>query len=129
MSKVQNFPQLTPYYSGVKFYTSELSVLCVIFQVWYIVFCSESIECFLGTFSKFFFELPLTIPVALIITGTIVHFRFHIRCISTYKLLYFNLFFLLHNISVCGLWRIHEFISDGGSMRLSLAKGTCICYL
>jgi hypothetical protein len=30
--------------------------------------------------------------VAPIITGIIVHFRFHIRCISIHKLLYFNLF-------------------------------------
>ena len=55
-------------------------------------FCSESIECFPGTVSKFFFKLLVTIPVAPIITGTIVHFRFHIRCISIDKLLYFNYF-------------------------------------
>ena len=56
------------------------------------VFCSKSIECFPGIVSKFFFKLLVTIPVAPIITGTIVHFRFHIRCISVHKLLYFNLF-------------------------------------
>jgi hypothetical protein len=28
--------------------------------------------------------------VAAIITGVVIHFRFHIRCISIYKLLYFN---------------------------------------
>ena len=56
------------------------------------VFCSESIECFPGTASKFFLKLLITIPVAPITTGIIVHFRFHIRCISTQKLLYFNLF-------------------------------------
>ena len=56
------------------------------------IFCSESIECFPGTVSKFFLQLLVTIPVAPIITGTIVHFRFHIRCISTHKLLYFNFF-------------------------------------
>ena len=53
------------------------------------VFCSESIECFPGTTSKFFLKLLVTIPVAPIITGIIVHFRFHIRCISIHKLLYF----------------------------------------
>ena len=37
-------------------------------------------------------RLLVTIPVALVITGIIVHFRFHIRCISIHKLLYFNLF-------------------------------------
>jgi hypothetical protein len=30
--------------------------------------------------------------VAPIITGIIVHFRFHIRCISIHKLLYYNFF-------------------------------------
>ena len=44
------------------------------------VFCSESIECFPGTASKFFLKLFVTIPMAPIITGIIVHFRFHIRC-------------------------------------------------
>ena len=57
------------------------------------VFCGESIECFPGTVSKFFFKLLVTVPVAPVITGTIVHFRFHIRCISIHKLLYFNFFF------------------------------------
>ena len=56
------------------------------------VFCSESIKCFPGIVSKFFFKLLVTNPVAPIITGTIVHFRFHIRCISIHKLLYFNFF-------------------------------------
>ena len=54
------------------------------------VFCSESIECFPGTASKFFLKLLVTIPVAPIMTGIIKHFRFHIRCISIHKLLYFN---------------------------------------
>ena len=56
------------------------------------VFCSESIECFPGTASKFSLKLLVTIPVAPTITGIIVHFRFHIRCISIHKLLYFNFF-------------------------------------
>ena len=56
------------------------------------VFCSESIECFPGIVSKFFFKLLVTIPVAPIITGTIVHFWFQIRCISIHILLYFNFF-------------------------------------
>jgi len=45
------------------------------------VFCSESIESFPGIGSKFFLKLPVTIPVAPIITGIIVHFRFHDRFI------------------------------------------------
>ena len=56
------------------------------------VICSESIEWFPGIVSKFFFKLLVTIPVASIITGTTVHFRFHIRFISIHKLLYFNFF-------------------------------------
>jgi hypothetical protein len=56
------------------------------------VFCSESIECFPGTASKFFLKLLVTISVAPIITGIIVHFRFQIRCVSIHKLLYFNFF-------------------------------------
>jgi len=56
------------------------------------VFCSESIEWFPGTASKFFLKLLVTIPVAPIIAGIIVHFSFHIRCISIHKLLYFKFF-------------------------------------
>ena len=56
------------------------------------VFCSESIEFFPGIVSKFFFKHLVTIPVAPFITGTIVQFRFHVRCISIHKLLYFNFF-------------------------------------
>ena len=56
------------------------------------VFCNESIEYFPGTASKFFLKLLVTIPVAPIIIGIIVPFRFHIRCISIHKLLHFNFF-------------------------------------
>jgi len=42
------------------------------------VFCSESTECFPGTASKIFLKLLVPIAVAPIITGIIVHFRFHI---------------------------------------------------
>ena len=56
------------------------------------VFCRESIECLFGTASKIFLKLLVTIPVVPVITGTIVHFRFHIRCISIHKLLHFNFF-------------------------------------
>ena len=45
--------------------------------------------------SKFFFKLLVTIPVAPIITGIILHFRFHIRCISIHKLLYFNFIIII----------------------------------
>jgi len=69
---------------------STLPIMCDVPSI--AAFCSEFIECFPGTASKFFLKLLVTIPVAPIITGTIVHFRFHIRCISTPKLLYFNFF-------------------------------------
>ena len=56
------------------------------------VFYSESIECFPVRASKFFLKFLVTIPVAPIITGIIVHFRFRIHCISIHKLLHFNFF-------------------------------------
>jgi len=69
---------------------STFRVMCFVPGI--AVFCSESIECFPSTTSKFFLKLLDTIPVAPFITGIIVHFRFHIRCISIHELLYFNLF-------------------------------------
>ena len=61
------------------------------------VFCSESIEWFPGTASKFFLKLLVTNPVAAIITGIIVHFRFHILLLlpllSLLPLLFFCFFF------------------------------------
>ena len=69
---------------------STFSIICDVTST--TVFCSESIECFPGTASKFFLKLLVTIPMAPIITGTIAHLRFHIRCISIHKLLYFNFF-------------------------------------
>jgi len=51
------------------------------------VFCSESIECFPGTASKSFLKFHVTIAMAPMITGTIVHFRLHIRFISILLLL------------------------------------------
>jgi hypothetical protein len=59
------------------------------------VFCSESIERLTGTASKFVLKILVTNSVAPIIAGINVHFRFHVRCISIHKLLYFNLLLLL----------------------------------
>jgi hypothetical protein len=42
------------------------------------VFCSKSIECFPGIESRFFLKFFVTILVAPIITGIIVHFRFQV---------------------------------------------------
>ena len=65
---------------------------CYVWCSKYSCLCSESIECFPGTASKFFLKLLITIPLAPVITGVIVHFRFRIHCISLHKLLYFNFF-------------------------------------
>ena len=50
------------------------------------VFYSEAIECFPGMASKFFFKTFVTIPVAQVTTGVIIHFVFHIHCISILSL-------------------------------------------
>ena len=80
------FPQLRLQAS----HCSTFRIMCDVPSI--AVFCSESVGCFPGTVSKFFLKLLVTIPVAPIITGTNVHFRFHIRCMSIHKLLYFNFF-------------------------------------
>ena len=73
----------------LRFQASHCSTFLIMCDVPSIaVFCSKSIECFPGIASKFFPKLLVTIPVAPIITGTIVHFRFHIRCISIHPVLY-----------------------------------------
>ena len=56
--------------------------------------CSESIQCFPSVASKCFLKSFVSIPVAPIITGIILHFMFHIRCISIHKRLYFSYFLL-----------------------------------
>ena len=71
-------------------YWSTFRIMCDVPST--AVFCNESMECFPGTVSKSFLKLLITIPVAPIITGKIVHFMFHIHCISIRKLLYFNFF-------------------------------------
>ena len=61
------------------------------------VFCSESFECFPGMAFRTFFESPVAIPVAPIITGVIIHFMLHIPRLSAHKLLYFSFF----SASIC----------------------------
>jgi hypothetical protein len=56
------------------------------------VFCGKPAECFTVMAYKCFLKPFVTIPVAPFITSIIIHFRFHIRCMSTYKLSYFSLF-------------------------------------
>ena len=81
------------------------------------VFCNESIECFPGRASKFFLKLLVTIPVAPIIIGIIVHFRFHIRCISIHKLLYFNLLQRSTVFTVVQRLRLISFNNKGEKQR------------
>jgi len=50
---------------------------------------------------QIFPKLLVTIPVAPVITGIIVHFSFHIRCISIHKLLYLLLLLLLYCCCCC----------------------------
>jgi hypothetical protein len=56
------------------------------------VVCGESIECFPGMAFKSVFKPFGTIPVAPFIMGIIIHFMFHIRCISEHKIMYFSSF-------------------------------------
>ena len=77
----------------LKFQVSNRSTFRIMCAVPYTaVFSSESIECFPVRVSKFFFKIPFTIPVAPIITGTIVHFRLDILSTSIQNILYFNSF-------------------------------------
>ena len=71
-------------------YCSTFRIMCDVPSI--AVFFSESIECFPGIASKIFHKHLVTIPVAPVITGIILHFRFHIHCISIPELLYFNFF-------------------------------------
>ena len=64
---------------------STVHIMCHVPSVF--VFCSESIECFPGTASKFFLKHFVTNLMAPVITGIILHFWFHIHCISIHKLL------------------------------------------
>jgi hypothetical protein len=46
------------------------------------VFCSESIECFPGMASKYFFKTFVSIPVAPATTCMVINFMLHIYCTS-----------------------------------------------
>ena len=54
------------------------------------VFCSESIECFPGTVSKFFFKLLVTIPVAPIIIIIIIIIRYGCLLSQAFSSWYFS---------------------------------------
>ena len=56
-------------------------------------FCTESIECFPGMTFKTLFRHFVAFPVSPVITGVIINFLFHSRCISKHKPWYFSFFF------------------------------------
>jgi hypothetical protein len=76
--------------------TAQASSFRLIFYILYMmfqvisVFCSESVDCFPGVASKIFLTRFVTVPVAPVLTGIILHFRLHIHYISLHKLLYFS---------------------------------------
>jgi len=74
--------------------TALLSVLCVVLQI-LPSFVVNLLNVFLVWFQIFSLKSSVTIPVAPVITGIILHFRFHVRCISIHKVLYIS-FFPLH---------------------------------
>jgi hypothetical protein len=91
----RRFPPLRPQVSD----RSTFRIVCGVPSI--AVFCNECIECFPGMASKVFLKPFVTIAVAQVVTGIIIHFVFHIRCTSIHKLLYFSFFFAsfsLHNL-------------------------------
>jgi len=62
--------------------------------------------------SKFFFKHFVTIPVYPITTGIIMHFMFHIRCISIHQLLtsFFSAFFCVTYLSADNTTSIHTHV-------------------
>ena len=56
----------------------------------------------------FFFQPFFTIPVALIITGVILHFGSHILLISMHKLLYFSFFSVSFCTNLCWYFHIYQ---------------------
>ena len=55
---------------------------CYVWFSQYICLCNESIELWHGFHT---FKQSVTIPIPPFITGAIIHFLFHIRCISIHK--------------------------------------------
>jgi len=66
-------PTVIPIAQAQVSHCSTFRIMCDVPSI--AVFCSESIQCFPGTASKFFLKLLVTIPVDPIITGIIVHFN------------------------------------------------------
>ena len=84
--------------SDFKLQTAVLPVLCDIRSSPVVVFCRECVKRFPVTAFKLFFRFFVTTPVAPVITGIIIYFTFHIRCISINKPFIFLSCFLLRDI-------------------------------
>jgi hypothetical protein len=90
----------------LRLHVSDYSILRIMCDVPIsAVFCSESVECFPGMPSKVFRKPFVPIQVAPVITGIIIHFMFHIRCICLHKLLYFGFF----SASFCIAYSVHGY--------------------
>jgi hypothetical protein len=68
---------------------------------------------------RIFLKLFITIPVAAIITGIIIHFRFHFRYLSLPKLSYFNF-----STSFCT-----AFLSAGIAISISVHVFSFLCLI
>jgi hypothetical protein len=85
-----------------------------------VVFCSESIECFPGTASKFFLKLLVTIPVAPISGSTFV--------VSLYTNSCFYYLLLLYVIIIIIIITRGPFVFIYEAIRLPNFKGFITCH-
>jgi hypothetical protein len=99
-----------PHRSGFKLHTAVLSVLCAMFQIW-LCFVASLLNVFLVWPQNCSLNLSVIIPVAPIITGIIIHFRFHTRCIPLHKLLYSSFFLLLRDIALRWYCHVYQYAS------------------
>jgi hypothetical protein len=79
---------------------------CWVFVVELLSACGGTAECLwwnCWVFSTFSLLLFLLCPVAPIVTYTITHFWFHIRCVSMHQLLYFSFFSAFFSWHFCPL--------------------------
>jgi hypothetical protein len=82
------------------FHVSCSKYSCLLYWIYW-MFSWYGLQSFLSTF--------VTIPIAPVITGIIKHFMFHIRCISSHKLVQFLLFcFHFRSVSVCSYSHIYQ---------------------
>ena len=88
--------------------SSTFHIMCDVPSI--AVFCSESVECLPGMATKDFLKPFVTIPVAAVVTGIILHLIFHNLCISIHKLSYFSFFSasVCITYSVCGYCHIYQ---------------------